>query len=536
MPGFSQVFGGGNIYPVQPKYSQLSYAASIQLSWPIEQAIAGANVVTDIIDLNPAGPGLTVTLPDARQVSTGFTALFNNISGQTAVVNSNTGATLLSLVAGTVWQLYLIDNTTAGGTWRIFQFGASTSVAVAAALAGAGLTAIGSTLNENHVIQPKAANYTIVNTDRATVVQWTAGVGTFTLPAPGTVGAGWFVIVKNQGSGTLTISPTSGLIDGNASDSLSSGVSAWYITDGSNFFSLKGGGTAGGGGGAFNLLQIDVTGSGNYTLSGVQLNQIGYKFTGVLSGNRTIIVPNTAQEYWVDNETTGAFTLGVGTAAQVSPITVPQGNRYILYCDATNVLNANTSTVAFPITIAQGGTNATTAPVALTNLGGTTTGVTIFTAANVAAVISYLNVVTQTTQVIAGTWMTGGGALSGNVTLNVDQTKVAPLQMTPNIQNGVYQFAIADQGNTVYHNSGSTPTWTIPANATINFPLGAAITLVVKHGAGVVTLTPASVVNLFQAGTGAGGTAVNRFLNQDTMAVIIQLETDYWQISGVGVT
>ena len=257
MPGFTQVFGGNNIYPVQPTYSQLNYSASVALQWPIEQAIAGVQVVTDIMDLNPSAPGLTVLLPDARQVSTGYTCLFNNISAQTAVVNSNANVTLVSLVPGTVWQLYLIDNSTNGGTWRIFQFGASTSVAVAAALAGAGLTAIGTTLNEQMIVQPKGVNYTIVSTDRASVVQWTAGVGTFTLPAPGTVGSGWFVVVKNQGSGNLTMSPTSGLIDGNATDTLAPGANAWYLTDGVNFFSLKGGATVGGGSG-FNLISIDV--------------------------------------------------------------------------------------------------------------------------------------------------------------------------------------------------------------------------------------------------------------------------------------
>lgn len=417
MPGFTQIFGGNNIYPVQPGYSQLTYASNIQLQWPIEQAPAGSLVATSIMDLNPQSPGLTVSLPDARQVSTGYVALFNNISGNGTSVLSSVGGTLLNLVSGTVWQLYLVDNTTQAGTWRVFQFGASVSVAVAAALAGAGLTAIGSTLNEQLLVQVKSVSgYAVVNSDRATLLQWTGGVGGFTMIAPGTAGQNWFVWVKNQGNGNLTTTPAAGTIDGNATDVLAPGQSAVYFTDGANFFTLKGGAATSGG--AFNLLQITVPGSGTLVLSGVQLNQIGYRFVGALSGNLIVQVPNTAQEYWIDNETTGAFTLSVATAGQVSPPTVPQGNRYILYCDGTNVLNALTSTVAFPITIAQGGTNATTAGQALTNLGGTTVGVNVFTAASGAAACTAIGAVPTTTQVIAGTNLTGGGALSGNVTLN----------------------------------------------------------------------------------------------------------------------
>jgi hypothetical protein len=45
-------------------------------------------------------------------------------------------------------------------------------------------------------------------------------------------------------------------------------------------------------------------------------------------------------------------------------------------------VDADTSTVSFPISILQGGTGATTAGGALINLGGTSTGISIFTAAN----------------------------------------------------------------------------------------------------------------------------------------------------------
>jgi hypothetical protein len=48
--------------------------------------------------------------------------------------------------------------------------------------------------------------------------------------------------------------------------------------------------------------------------------------------------------------------------------------------------------VSFPITIAQGGTNATTASGARINLGGTSTGIALFTAVDQAAAWAALGV------------------------------------------------------------------------------------------------------------------------------------------------
>lgn len=109
-------------------------------------------------------------------------------------------------------------------------------------------------------------------------------------------------------------------------------------------------------------------------------------FNGTLTGNRDIIVPASVQQYWVSNQTSGSFTLGVRTSSQASPgITVSSGARAIFYCDGTNVVDADTSTVSFPISIAQGGTGSTTASGARTNLGATTVGDAVFTASSTTA-------------------------------------------------------------------------------------------------------------------------------------------------------
>lgn len=536
---FSEVFGGSNIYPSQPTYLSLNpLTADVALQWPIEQAISGALVVADIVDINPTGPGLTVMLPDARQGSEGFTALFNNIGANTVDILAADGSSIVSIVSGTVWQAYLIDNTTEAGTWRIFQFGASVSTAVASALSGAGLKAIGTTLNERMIVVARNSTpYNVVNADRANVQQWTGGVGSFVLPTPASVGSDWFTVAKNQGGGNLTLSTVSGNIDGNATLVLAPGQSVWIVTDGVNYFSLAGS-SSGGAGGSFNLITIDVSGTGNFVLSGAQLNQIGYKFTGALTGNRQIIVPNTTQEYWVDNETTGAFTLQVQTAGQSSPAppVITQGARNILYCDGTNVVAAETSTVSFPIAVVQGGTGSTTAAGARANLGSTAVGDAIFTSVSQAAAQATLNVPPNTRLVNTSGLLSGGGDLSADRTLTYafkgcTISRSAFYSTTLNNTTAVtFDTNVTDQGG--WHSTVTNPsritvpagvafaeisfsfTWTTGAPVTTNqlYYMGAYIR---KNGAAVI----ASVQNVLGGGVANTIDAASVYLTTGPIAV-----------------
>lgn len=422
MGSFTEVFGGNNIAPAGPTYLSLDpMTADVTLEWPVEQAITDL-VVANIIDVNATQAGLAIHLQSAQLVGVGYVSLLNNIGANNVNVEASDGSVIVSLTPGTVWQIYLIDNSTDAGSWRIFQFGASVSTAVAAALAGSGLTAKGTQLATNWVIVPQAADYIIVDADRARTEQYTGGTGTFTLPLAATVGGGWYVGIKNSGSGNLVLAASgANLIDGAATVTFAPGESGLAVTDGANFFILFHGGGSGGGSG-FSYVIINAAGSGNITLAGAQLNQIGYRFTGVLTGNRTITVPNTAQEYWVDNETTGAFTFTVGTAAQLAGsggVIVPQGNQKILQCDGTNVLPGDSTTVSFPISIANGGTNATTAAAARTNLGATTVGAAVFTAASVAAAQASLSVPPQSRVIATTGLLQGGGDLSADRSLSI---------------------------------------------------------------------------------------------------------------------
>jgi hypothetical protein len=198
------------------------------------------------------------------------------------------------------------------------------------------------------------------------------------------LGGDWFVNVRNSGTGDLTLDPSSSeLINGATTLVLSPGDSAIVVTNGAQFWTIGFGQEAVY---AFSLLQIDISGTGDYTLSVSELNKTAYIFTGTLTGDRDVIVPTTIQQYWVSNQTSGAYTLGIRTAGQASPgVTVANAARAILYCDGTDVVDADTATIGIPVTILQGGTGATTASGARTNLGATSIGNAVFTAANTSA-------------------------------------------------------------------------------------------------------------------------------------------------------
>jgi hypothetical protein len=56
-----------------------------------------------------------------------------------------------------------------------------------------------------------------------------------------------------------------------------------------------------------------------------------------------------------------------------------------LYCNGSEVVDAETGGIAVPVPIADGGTGATTASAARINLGGTSVGIAVFTAVDQAA-------------------------------------------------------------------------------------------------------------------------------------------------------
>lgn len=457
MPSFTNTFGGTNIYAANVSYSDINLTANLVLTWPTEVAI-NENVVASIMDVTPAAGSLTIRMPEAVQASVGETALFFNVGAFAFTVADFLGNTIQTIASGEAWQIYLIGNTTIGGTWRAIEYGAGTSSPSASALAGAGLKAITTTLNQSAPTTLLSADFTLTSVDRARVLVWDGGAGTFTMPSAADVGNDWFFDARNSGSGGLTIAPPGGeLINGQVSLVFNPGDSARILTDGANFFTLGFGQSSTF---SFDYVSISLTGVPSpFTLAGTNLNRIAYQFSGILTANMQIIVPNTIQQYWVRNNTTGSSTLTVKTAAGTG-VTVVQNGAAILYSDGTNVVEADTNNVSSPISIAQGGTGATTAGTALINLGGTSLGIGVFTAVNAAVARASL-----------------GAAASG---ANADITSLSALTTPISVaQGGTGQTTYTNGELLIGNTSGNTLTKTT---------LTAGIGITVTNSTGSITI------------------------------------------------
>lgn len=378
---YTSVFGGTTIYPSDVSYLPLALAVNTTLEWPLE-ASGDVAVAARIIGVTPASAGLSVIMPDATRTGTGQSVLFNNMGAtHSFTVKDDAGTVLATVAVGTQWQIYLTDNTTAAGTWEVYQMGASTATVQASALAGPGLMVVGSQLAQAALFTQFTTNLSPTAANRATMYVYTGtGAATLTLPTASTVDNKFFIRVRNQGTGVVLIDPSgTDLINGVTGLNLAPEDSAMIICDGAaNWYTVGLGQNAEF---TFDFTSIPV-GGGTYTLSGAQLNRIAYRFTGTLNSDQTIIVPDTVQQYWVDNRTTGSFTLGLKTAAQASPTLVNQNASAIMYCDGTEVVLADTSTLSLPVAVAQGGTGATTPSGARTNLGITPFGNQLVTALN----------------------------------------------------------------------------------------------------------------------------------------------------------
>jgi len=360
MTGYTDVFGGSAVQANDVQFRAVALSTSITTVWPAFDTTG--NVCARIMKVTPSAGSLTVTLPDARLTSAGMDVLFDNPSATSFDVLDAAGGTICSVAGGAVKYLYLSDNSTAAGTWRVTLFGVGASAVDASQLAGYGLKAVSSTLALAPVVSEISSNTTVTTADRAKVFVWTGGSGTLTLPSTVASTSDFFIEVHNQGSGTLTIATTGGVvIDGSSTISLivtesciiHMGPTDWYTVG-------RGRNTQ------FNFTQLNkvVTG-GTVNLTLTEASNVVQTYTGTLLSNQTVNQPAVVQVYYVSNATSGAYTLTFGCVAGGTTVAVTQGQAAILFCDGTNVINANTSLSGGIATVIFGAGSAAAPSVAL---------------------------------------------------------------------------------------------------------------------------------------------------------------------------
>lgn len=276
----------------------------------------------------------------------------------------------------------------------------------------------------------------------------------------------------------------------------------------------------------------DVTfASGNVTLTLSDTNasqtarNVRLRCTGTTGGStRNLVVPAIEKPYIVQNDC--ADSIVIKTSAGTG-VTVPAGATTWVYGDGVNVVSAisyapSISTLDFASVNAVVGTlvatNLTATNLTATNLTATNTTSTNINATT--AVLTNLTSTNATTTNLTATTVLDAGTIGA----------AAPgfRGLPQNAQTGAYTLALSDIGKQVSNTTGG---WVIPANASVAFPIGAAVVLFNNSGSSqTISITSDT---LRQAGTSSTGT---RTLAQYGLATCTKVSSTTWVVTGAGLS
>lgn len=147
-------------------------------------------------------------------------------------------------------------------------------------------------------------------------------------------------------------------------------------------------------------------------------------------------------------------------------------------------------------------------------------------------------------------WVAGGGDVVGPASATADgvalyngttgklikdgPTVAQIKQIDQNSQSTAYTLVLADAGKHILHPSADTTArvFTIPANSSVAYPIGTAITFVNQNAAGVVTIS----INTDTMRLAGAGTTGSRALAANGVATALKITSTEWIISGTGLS
>lgn len=232
--------------------------------------------------------------------------------------------------------------------------------------------------------------------------------------------------------------------------------------------------------------------------------------TATLSAAGTLNVPAIEKPYIVINNSVGGYAVTVKVSG-LTGVSIPNGKACLVYNNGTDVVSAITYLASLSL--------GTALPVTSGGTGGTTS-----TGSGAVVLATSPTLVTPNL----------GTAASGNLgACTVDGTNLVGYQNIPfNSQNGDYTLVLTDAGKTIFHPStdASNRTFTIPANASVAYPIGTAISFI--NMAETVTIAINSDT-MYLSGFGTTG---SRTLALYGAATAVKMTSTTWMISGNGLT
>jgi hypothetical protein len=131
---------------------------------------------------------------------------------------------------------------------------------------------------------------------------------------------------------------------------------------------------------------------------------------------------------------------------------------------------------------------------------------------------------------IADAALTGTTTVQDGATPTPASHRAGYVDVPQNLKSVNYALVLADRGKSVVMN-GTSLTLTIPANASVAFPVGAAIVVINVNSSALsiaITSDTLTLVNSTTTGT--------RTLAQNGMATLVKVGSTNWIIAGLGVT
>ena len=219
-----------------------------------------------------------------------------------------------------------------------------------------------------------------------------------------------------------------------------------------------------------------------------------------------------------------------GTGGTVTSVDVSGGTTG-LTTSGGPISTSGTITLAGTLAVANGGTGITSLGAGVATFLGTPSSANLATAVTDETGTGALVFATSPTLVTPLLGTPTSGVLSS---CTVDGTDAVGFRNIPqNSQSADYTLVLADSGKHIFHPVGdnNARTFTIPANSSVAYPVGTALTFINMAVANVTIAITTDTLTLSSAGTTG-----SRTLATNGSATCIKITSTSWLISGSGLT